>query len=98
MKSARNTARPIALAAAVAIAVTASASCTPLTPNLDSQFGNALGTLKDAQTINRAASARTDNPAQDGKSAMEATSRYVKSFAAPTPHQSVLGTGTGSAR
>lgn len=89
MKFAKHT-RSIALAAGLA----AIAGCTPLTPNLDRHFGDALGTLKRSQIIDPAASANTANPAQDGKSAVEATARYVKSYTAPTPHQSVLTTGS----
>ncbi|WP_194721730.1 hypothetical protein [Noviherbaspirillum malthae] len=74
------------------------AGCTPLTPNLDSQFGNALGTLKRSQIVDPEASASQDNPAQDGRAAAEATSRYVKSFNAPTPHQGALIGGSGGAR
>lgn len=74
------------------------AGCTPLTPNLDSQFGNALGTLKRNQIVDPEASASTDNPAQDGRAVAEATSRYVKSFNAPTPHQGAMIGATGGAR
>lgn len=92
MNFAKHNSRPHALACALA-AITMLAGCAPLTPNLDSRFGDALSTLKRSQIIDPAASARTDNPAHDGKSAVEATGRYVKSYSAPTPHQSVLNTG-----
>jgi len=80
------------------IALALLAGCTPLTPNLDSQFGNALSTLKRNQIVDPEASTSPDNPAQDGRAAAEATSRYVKSFNAPAPHQGALVGGSGGAR
>lgn len=94
MTSAKHTVRTITLAAAT-MAVTVLTGCTPLSPVVDSQFGNALNTLKTQQTFDVTAAVRNDSPLQDGKAAAEATSRYVKSFNAPTPHQNVFTIGVG---
>lgn len=111
MKFAKHTAAPTTPTASIAsfasavsivsissIVLALLAGCTSLTPNLDGQFGNALSTLKRSQIVDPDASASPDNPAQDGRAAAEATSRYVKSFNAPTPHQGALVGGTGGAR
>ncbi len=71
------------------------AGCTPLSPNLDSTFGNSLNALKAYQTINPSASANTDNPAVDGVAAKEVIDRYYQSYKAPTPHPNVFTIGVG---
>jgi hypothetical protein len=88
MTCAKHTLRAIAFAA-----MSVAAGCTPLSPNLDSHFGSALTSLKQQQTFDAAASARQDNPAQDGKAAAETTRRYVQSYSAPAPHPNVFTIG-----
>ncbi|MEN3291493.1 MAG: hypothetical protein V7642_746 [Burkholderiales bacterium] len=73
--------------------------CTPLSPRLDSTFGNSLNALKAYQTIDPSASANTANPMMDGAAAREASERYTKSYSAPTPHANVFTIGvSGGAR
>jgi len=79
-----------------AAAVTYLAACAPVSPNLDKDFGSSLAAIKAAQTLNPAASANTANPTMDGVAAKETHDRYVKSYAAPTPHQNVFTIGVGS--
>lgn len=62
------------------------AACAPLTPQLDSNFGNAVNTAKAQQTLNPDASKNTDPViGVDGKSGQAAMDSYNKSFKAPPP-------------
>lgn len=72
------------------------AACAPVSPNLDKSFGSSLAAIKSAQTLNPAASENTANPMMDGRAAKETHDRYVKSYAAPTPHQNVFTIGVAS--
>jgi hypothetical protein len=62
------------------------AACTPLTPHLDSHFGDAVNIAKAQQIINPDA-AKNPDPVRgvDGKSAQAAMDSYNKSFQAPPP-------------
>lgn len=59
-------------------------ACTPLTPHLDSHFGEAVNIVKAQQIINPDA-ARNPDPVSgvDGKSGQAAIDSYNKSFKAP---------------
>lgn len=80
---------------AVALAI---AGCVPLTPNLDSHFGEAVNQLKAQQTLSPEASRNTDPVSGiDGKAAKSAYDLYQKSYQAPVPPASAftIGVGTG---
>ena len=81
----------------VLAALYALAGCTPLSPRLDSTFGNSVRTLQALQTVNPDASANPDNPTISGTEAHEAIGRYTKSYGTPAT-QSSFGIGTGQAR
>ena len=81
----------------VLAALYALGGCTPLSPRLDSTFGNSVRTLQALQTVNPDASANPDNPTFDGAAAYEVISRHTKSYNTP-PAQSSFGIGTGQAR
>lgn len=69
-----------------ALSVSLLAACVPLTPNLDSRFGDAVNTAKAQQTINPDAARNTDPViGVDGKSGQSAIDSYNKSFKAPPP-------------
>lgn len=71
-------------------------SCMSLTPNLDSQFGNALSQLKEQQTLDPMASAsNTEAPTMDARSAREAINTYNASYRAPERPQNVFMIGGG---
>lgn len=80
---------------AAAVALSQLSACAPLSPQLDHRFGESMNTLKAFQTINPEASANVENPQQDGRAAMEANGRYLKSFSEPAPHQNVFNIGLG---
>ena len=62
------------------------AACAPLTPNLDSHFGDSVNTVKALQIINPGAANNPDNVSGlDGKSGQSAMDSYNKSFKAPPP-------------
>ncbi|HEX7635002.1 MAG TPA: hypothetical protein VF427_06980 [Noviherbaspirillum sp.] len=82
----------IALAALYALG-----GCTPVSPRLDSTFGNSVRTLQALQTVNPGASANPDNPPFDGTAAHEAIGRYTSSYNTPPAHRS-FGIGTGQTR
>jgi hypothetical protein len=60
------------------------AACTPLTPHLDSHFGDAVNIAKAQQIINPDA-AKSPDPVSgvDGQSGQSAMDSYDKSFKAP---------------
>lgn len=78
-------------------ALYALAGCTPLSPRLDSTFGNSVHALQALQTVNPDASANPDNPPFDGTAAHEAISSHTKSYGTP-PAQGSIGIGTGQTR
>lgn len=88
---------PAHTALTVLAALYALGGCTPLSPRLDSTFGNSLHTLQALQTVNPDASANPDNPPFDGIAAHEVIKHHAKSYSAP-PAQSSSGIGTGQAR
>ncbi|MDO8347212.1 MAG: hypothetical protein Q7S85_04890 [Rugosibacter sp.] len=76
-------------------------ACTPLTPHLDSHFGEAVNMVKAQQIINPDA-ARNPDPVSgvDGKSGQAAIDSYNKSFKTPPKTTisntiNVGGAGTG---
>lgn len=69
--------------------------CAPLTPNLDSRFGDSVNVIKAQQTINPEASANTAIVTLDGRTAHEIIGRYNKSYSAPTPQPNVFTIGIG---
>jgi len=77
------------------------AACTPLTPNLDSHFGDAVNIAKSQQTINPDASQNTDPVSGvDGKAGQSAKESYDKSFKAPPPATvtNLINIGGGSSK
>lgn len=71
-------------------------------PDQDARFGDSVRSMQVQQYIDPAAAARNADAAvrSDGKSAREATGRYVESFKAPAPQQIISiggGTATGAA-
>lgn len=78
------------------LAVVILAGCTPTTPRLDAQFGDAVNTAKAQQTINPDASRNTDPVAGlDGKAANAMIDRYHKSFERPPATTNVFTIGVG---
>lgn len=76
------------------------AACAPLTPNLDSHFGDAVNIVKAQQIINPDASKNLDPVSGvDGKAAQAAMENYDKSFKAPPPTtiSNTISIGGGSA-
>jgi hypothetical protein len=67
-----------------ALPVSLLTACMPLTPNLDSHFGEAVNIVKAQQIINPDA-ARNPDPVSgvDGKSGQAAMENYDKSFKTP---------------
>lgn len=81
---------------AVALAI---AGCVPLTPNLDSHFGEAVNQLKAQQTLYPEASRNADPVAgMDGKAAKSAYDLYQKSYRTPEPPSNAFTIGVGSGR
>lgn len=79
------------------------AACMPLTPNLDSHFGEALNIAKAQQIVNPDA-ARNPDPVSgvDGQAAQAAMDSYNKTFKAP-PKTTIsntinIGGGTGGGK
>jgi hypothetical protein len=61
-------------------------ACVPLSPNVDSHFGEAVNMAKAQQTIDPDASLNPDPVSGvDGKSAQSAMENYHKSFETPAP-------------
>lgn len=77
----------------VAAAMQLFSACSPMSPNLDSKFGDSVTALKAQQTFDAAASTNTALTTQDGHAAQESTERYYKSYATPKPVQHVLNIG-----
>lgn len=79
------------------------AACAPLTPHLDSHFGDAVNIVKAQQIINPDA-AKNPDPVYgvDGKSAESAMKSYDKSFKAPPPttisNSITIGGGSGGGK
>lgn len=66
--------------------VTLLVACAPLTPNLDSHFGDAINIVKAQQIIDPDAANNPDTVSGvDGKSGQSAMDSYNKSFKAPPP-------------
>jgi hypothetical protein len=64
--------------------ITLLAACQPLTPNLDSHFGEAVNIAKAQQIVNPDASQNPDPVSGvDGKAAQSAVENYEKSFKTP---------------
>ena len=81
-----------------ALSVLLLAACAPLTPNLDSQFGDSVNTVKAMQTINPSASVNADPVSGvDGISGQSAMKSYKKSFEAPPPATvtNIINIGSG---
>lgn len=77
----------------VVLAIT---GCVPMTPNLDSQFGQSVNLLKAQQTLNPEASRNTDPvKGMDGKAAASAYDEYQKSYKAPEPQSNAFTIGVG---
>ena len=75
------------------------AACTPLTPNLDSHFGDAVNIAKAQQIINPdAANNRDPVSGVDGQAAKETLDNYNKSFKTPakTTISNTINIGGGS--
>ena len=67
-----------------ALPVSLLTACMPLTPHLDSPFGDAANIVKAQQIINLDAAKNTDPVSGvDGKAAQSAMENYDKSFKAP---------------
>jgi hypothetical protein len=61
-------------------------ACVPMTPNLDSHFGEAVNMAKAQQTINPDASRNPDPVSgMDGQAGMSAMENYHQSFKTPAP-------------
>jgi hypothetical protein len=92
---------PILLRVAVSIgACAALGGCLSSTPAWDRNFGYAVTTIRQMQTLNPNASDNTDPVAGvDGRAADAAQTAYYKSFTAPTPPTNVftIGVGAGAA-
>ena len=74
--------------------------CLSSTPAWDRNFGYAVTTIRQMQTLNPDASDNTDPVAGvDGRTADAAQTAYYKSFTAPTPPTNVftIGVGAGTA-
>jgi hypothetical protein len=91
----------ILLRVAVSIGACAALSgCLSSTPAWDRNFGYAVTTIRQMQTLNPDASDNTDPVAGvDGRTADAAQTAYYKSFTAPTPPTNVftIGVGAGTA-
>ena len=84
---------PILLALAFA-----ASGCTPLTPRLDSQFGNSVRAAAALQTRAPDLAARQDAIAAhgvDGRAGVAAYARYQDSFVAPAAPAPALTIGLG---
>ena len=86
-----------------ALSVSFLAACTPLTPNLDSHFGDAVNIVKAQQIVNPDAARNTDPVSGvDGKAAQSAMDNYDKSFKAPPAttisNTITIGGGSGGAK
>jgi hypothetical protein len=69
-----------------ALPVSLLTACMPLTPHLDSRFGEAASIAKAQQIINPDAALNPDPVSGvDGKAAQSAMENYDKSFKAPPP-------------
>jgi hypothetical protein len=69
-----------------ALPVSLLTACMPLTPHLDSHFGDAANIVKAQQIINLDAAKNTDPVSGvDGKAAQSAMENYDKSFKTPPP-------------
>jgi hypothetical protein len=81
----------------ILVALTAGlAACTPLTPNLDRNFGQAIDQAKARQTLNPDASRNTDPVAGlDGVAADAAIDNYTKSVRTPPEPARVINIGGG---
>lgn len=82
-----------------ALPVSLLTACQPLTPNLDSHFGEAVNMAKARQTINPDASQNPDPVSGvDGKAARSAMENYDKSFKTPpkTTISNTINIGGGS--
>lgn len=67
-----------------ALPVSLLTACMPLTPHLDSHFGDAANIVKAQQIINLDAAENTDSVSGvDGKAAQSAMENYDKSFKTP---------------
>jgi hypothetical protein len=92
----------IALTILKAIATGASllsiAGCAPLTPNLDSRFGDSVRVIRAQQTMAPDASSNSGIATLDGRAAHEVIGRYNKSYSAPTPQPNVFTIGVGSGK
>ncbi len=78
------------------------AACQPLTPKLDSHFGEAVSIVKAQQVINPDAAKNADPVSGvDGKAAQSAMDNYDKSFKTPSKTTisntiNIGGTGAGT--
>lgn len=71
---------------ATALPVCLLTACVPLSPNLDSHFGEAVNIAKAQQTVNPDASKNPDPVfGVDGRAGMSAMENYHKSFETPAP-------------
>ena len=69
-----------------ALSVCLLAACTPLTPHLDSHFGDAVNIAKAQQIINPDAAKNTDPVSGvDGQAGQAAMDSYNRTFKAPPP-------------
>jgi hypothetical protein len=73
--------------AATLLAPLALAGCASTSPAFDARFGDSVRIIQAQQTLDAAAPARNADRGvrSDGRSAAEATGRYVDSFKAPVP-------------
>lgn len=82
---------------AALLGAAALAACAPVTPQLNSKFGDAVNQAKAQQTINPDASMDTDPVAGiDGPSANAAIKNYQKSFEKPATVAPVFTLGIGT--
>lgn len=74
----------------------AASGCQSLSPQLDSQFGQAVTLMQRQQVINPQAASNT-NPVLglDGRAARSGYAQYQKSFAAPEPQPQAFTIGIG---
>lgn len=72
------------------------AACTPLTPNLDKHFGQAVNMAKAQQTLNPDASRNTDPVSGiSGKEGNLIIDAYHESLKPPPPPATVINIGGG---
>lgn len=72
------------------------AACTPLTPNLDRSFGDAVNQAKAQQTLNPDASRNTEPVSgMSGKESGLVMDAYHESLKAPQPPATVINIGGG---